>query len=91
MREEYRKAEGIDIQYDTTDAITRAEILMDYSTYFVFGGEESYGYLAQDTVRDKDANASVALFCEMAAFYKSQNTSIIDALITYLSWLLMSR
>ena len=80
MREEYRKAEGIDIQYDTTDAITRAEILMDYSTYFVFGGEESYGYLAQDTVRDKDANASVALFCEMAAFYKSQNTSIIDAL-----------
>ena len=80
MRDEYRKAEGIDIQYDTTDAITRAEILMDYSTYFVFGGEESYGYLAQDTVRDKDANASVALFCEMAAYYKSQNRSMIDAL-----------
>ena len=53
---------------------------MDYSTYFVFGGEESYGYLAQDTVRDKDANASVALFCEMAAYYKSQGISVVEAL-----------
>jgi phosphoglucomutase len=80
MRTEYRKAEGIEINYDATDSMTRAEILMDYSTYFVFGGEESYGYLAQDAVRDKDANASVALFCEMAAYYKSQNRSVIDAL-----------
>ena len=80
MRTEYRKAEGIEINYDATDSMTRAEILMDYSTYFVFGGEESYGYLAPDAVRDKDANASVALFCEMAAYYKSQNRSVIDAL-----------
>lgn len=80
MRTEYRKAEGIEINYDATDSMTRAEILMDYSAYFVFGGEESYGYLAQDAVRDKDANASVALFCEMAAYYKSQNRSVIDAL-----------
>ena len=80
MQAEYRKVEGIEINYDATDSMTRAEILMDYSTFFVFGGEESYGYLAQDGVRDKDANASVALFCEMAAYYKSQNRSIIDAL-----------
>ena len=58
MQAEYRKVEGIEINYDATDSMTRAEILMDYSTYFVFGGEESYGYLAQDSVRDKDANAS---------------------------------
>tara|TARA_B100001093_G_scaffold197750_1_gene190137 strand:- start:39 stop:2003 length:1965 start_codon:yes stop_codon:yes gene_type:complete len=80
MKAGYKEAEGIDINYDATDSVTRAEILMDYSTYFVFGGEESYGYLAQDTVRDKDANASVALFCEMAAYYKSQGTTVIEAL-----------
>ena len=80
MKARYQEAEGIDINYDATDCVTRAEILMDYSTYFVFGGEESYGYLAQDTVRDKDANASVALFCEMAAYYKSQGITVVEAL-----------
>ena len=53
---------------------------MDYSSFFVFGGEESYGYLAHDVVRDKDANGSVLLFAEMAAYHKSQGLSVIDAL-----------
>jgi phosphoglucomutase len=41
---------------------------LQYSRFFVFGGEESYGYLAQDFVRDKDANAASILFAELAGY-----------------------
>ena len=80
MAAAYKEAEGIAINYDQTEPDVRAEILMDYSSFFVFGGEESYGYLAHDVVRDKDANGSVLLFAEMAAYHKSQGLSVIDAL-----------
>ena len=42
---------------------------------FVFGGEESYGYLASDRVRDKDANAAVIMFCEAAYLQSQENHS----------------
>jgi phosphoglucomutase len=48
---------------------------------FVCGGEESYGYLIGDAVRDKDAVAAVGMICEMVAFYKSQNKTLFDALL----------
>lgn len=65
-------AEGIALDYDATDLSTRVELLLEYSTYYVFGGEESYGYLASDRVRDKDGNAAVIMVCELAAFLKQQ-------------------
>jgi phosphoglucomutase len=37
----------------------------------VFGGEESYGYLGSDSVRDKDANGATLMFAEVAAYAKS--------------------
>lgn len=47
---------------------------------YIFGFEESYGYLSGTYVRDKDAvNASV-LICEMFAYYKSKNITFIDKL-----------
>lgn len=47
---------------------------------YIFGFEESYGYLSGTYVRDKDAvNASV-LICEMFAYYKSKNITLIDKL-----------
>ena len=76
MAAKYKEAEGIAINYDTTDPDVRADIMMDYATYFVCGGEESYGYLAHDVVRDKDANAAAILFAEMAAYYKSENLTV---------------
>jgi phosphoglucomutase len=54
--------------------------MQDYSTYFVFGGEESYGYLASDRVRDKDANAAVVMFCELAAYLKAQEMTFPEYL-----------
>lgn len=47
---------------------------------FLFGYEESYGYLAGTHARDKDAVVSVMLICEMAAYYKSQNKTLLDRL-----------
>ncbi|MEG0693807.1 MAG: phospho-sugar mutase, partial [Oscillospiraceae bacterium] len=47
---------------------------------YIFGFEESYGYLAGTYVRDKDAVVGSMLICEMAAYYKLQGVSILDAL-----------
>ena len=47
---------------------------------FIFGYEESYGYLAGTHARDKDAVSSSMLIAEMAAYYKSQGMTLIDAL-----------
>lgn len=43
---------------------------------FIFGFEESYGYLAGSYVRDKDAVAGSMLICEMAAYYRSIGSSL---------------
>ncbi len=48
---------------------------------FVCGGEESYGYMIGDNVRDKDAIASVAMICEMAAYAKNEGRSLYEQLI----------
>ena len=47
---------------------------------FLFGYEESYGYLAGTFVRDKDAVISSVLIIEMAALYKSQGLTLLDAI-----------
>ena len=48
---------------------------------FICGGEESYGYLIGDKVRDKDAVMSAAMLCETAAWAKSQGKSFYDLLL----------
>ncbi len=47
---------------------------------YVFGFEESYGYLAGTYVRDKDAVVASMLICEMAAFYRKQGKSLNDVM-----------
>jgi len=83
MKAKLFEKEGLAIDYDACDTWTRADLLLDYSTFFVFGGEESYGYLATDKVRDKDANAAVVMFCELAAYLKANEMTFpeyLDAL-----------
>lgn len=48
---------------------------------YVIGGEESFGLMVGDQVRDKDAVSAVALLCEMAAYEKEQGRSLYDKLI----------
>lgn len=48
---------------------------------FIGGGEESYGYLVGELVRDKDAVVSAAFIAEMTAFYKDKGSSLFNAMI----------
>ncbi len=51
-----------------------------HSSFYIFGGEESYGYSGADFVRDKDGNGATIMFCEVAAYAKSRGLTI-DALL----------
>ncbi|MCM1227119.1 MAG: phospho-sugar mutase [Clostridium sp.] len=46
---------------------------------YIFGYEESYGYLAGSYVRDKDAVVASMLICEMAAYYRTKGISLLQA------------
>ena len=48
---------------------------------YIGGGEESFGYLPYDKVRDKDAPASICLICEIAAWAKDQGKTLYDLLL----------
>ena len=52
----------------------------DHSHSFMFGFEESYGYLVKPFVRDKDAIQALVLIAEVAAFYKKQGKTLYDGL-----------
>jgi phosphoglucomutase len=65
-REHYRRR---------SEAETRA-LRLEHSTYYVFGGEESYGYSGADFVRDKDANGAAVMFVEVAAYAKARGLTL---------------
>lgn len=52
----------------------------DHSHTFMFGFEESYGYLVKSFVRDKDAIQALVLLAEVAAYYKKADKTLYDAL-----------
>ena len=53
---------------------------LEHSRFFVFGSEESYGYLGGDFVRDKDGNGAAVMFAELAAYALSEGKTIPDLL-----------
>ncbi|NBD26738.1 phospho-sugar mutase [Paenibacillus glycinis] len=61
------------------EKITQYEKSGEHS--FLFGYEESYGYLAGTYARDKDAVVASLLICEAAAYYKSQGKTLYDVLL----------
>lgn len=78
--EEAMLAEGIAIDYDHMPINKKRELLMKHSTFYVFGGEESFGYLCDDSVRDKDGNAASLAVLELTAYLKSQGKTILEYL-----------
>jgi phosphoglucomutase len=60
---------------DLAETETR-RLRLAHSSFYVFGGEESYGYSGADFVRDKDGNGAVIMFCEVAAYAKSRGQTI---------------
>ena len=68
--------EGLRQNYvDLTEEETR-RLRLEHSSFYVFGGEESYGYSGADFVRDKDGNGAVIMFCEVAAYAKSRGQTV---------------
>jgi len=80
LEEKLMASDGIALSYDATEYRTRAKLLLEHSTFYVFGGEESYGYLANDLIRDKDANAAVLMFCELMASLKEAGKTVAEFL-----------
>jgi phosphoglucomutase len=60
---------------DLAESETR-RLRLAYSSFYVYGGEESYGYSGADFVRDKDGNGAVIMFCEVAAYAKSRGQTV---------------
>jgi phosphoglucomutase len=76
---DYEKAHG-DAAFGKKSAAERRAASLLASKFVVFGGEESYGYTGGDYVRDKDANAAVLMFAEVAAWAKSKGQTLADYL-----------
>ena len=74
-------AMGPGFDYDGTPFRRRAELLQQHgSTFYLFGDEESYGYLPNDYLRDKDGNAACLMFAELCAWVKSRGLTVPEYL-----------
>ncbi len=74
------KEQETTFDYDATPFETRVKLLQQHSTFYAFGCEESYGYLPNDYVRDKDGNAACLMFAELAAAVKAQGLTVPEYL-----------
>ncbi len=68
--------QGVALDYDNTPFASRAKLLQEHSTFYAFGCEESYGYLPNDSVRDKDGNAACLMFAEVCAWVKTRGLTV---------------
>jgi len=58
----------------------RRDLQLRHGTYFIFGGEESYGYSGTDAVRDKDANAAAVMLIDVFAEAHARGQTLLDYL-----------
>ena len=77
------KRNGVEIRdcYTGFKWIAREIALSEGKQKYIGGGEESFGYLPYDKVRDKDAPASICLICEIAAWAKDNGRTLYDLLM----------
>ena len=68
--------------YRALDESQSRALRLKHSSFYVCGGEESYGYSAADFVRDKDGNGAVVVFSEVAAYAKSLGLTLDELLDT---------
>ncbi len=77
---DYELAHKEDAEFARKPAAERQRLALERSKFVIFGGEESYGYTGGDYVRDKDANAAVLMFAEVAAWAKSKGQTLAEYL-----------
>ncbi len=82
MMQKLAKAYNVDCKIGLTGFKWIAKMIKDFpNQYFVGGGEESFGYMVGDFVRDKDAVTSALLACEIAAQANANGNSMYKELI----------
>lgn len=73
---------GVECKLGLTGFKWIAKMIKDFPNQdFIGGGEESFGFMVGDFVRDKDAVTSTLLICEIAAEAKSNNSSVYEQLL----------
>lgn len=73
---------GVECKVGLTGFKWIAKMIKDFPELdFIGGGEESFGYMVGDAVRDKDAVAATLLICEIAAQAKAKGTSVYQSLL----------
>ncbi|MBR6927269.1 MAG: phospho-sugar mutase, partial [Bacteroidaceae bacterium] len=79
---EIAKKNGVELRdcYTGFKWIAREIAISEGKQKYIGGGEESFGFLPYDKVRDKDAPASICLICEIAAWAKQQGMTLYDLL-----------
>ena len=78
--EKLLRSRGVCLDYARCSYKARRNIMLKNSTFFFLGAEESCGFLANDAVRDKDANAATLMFCEFVAYLRAHELSFTDYL-----------
>ncbi|NNC34417.1 MAG: phospho-sugar mutase, partial [Croceitalea sp.] len=82
MMEQMAKAYGVEFKTALTGFKWIGKMIKDFpQSQFIGGGEESFGYMVGDFVRDKDAVTSTLLACEIAAQAKANGSSFYKDLI----------
>jgi len=83
MIDEFAKKNGVTCYNVLTGFKWIAELITEKegTENYVIGGEESYGLMLGDKLRDKDAVSAVAILCEMAAYEKDKGKSLFEKLI----------
>jgi phosphoglucomutase len=82
MMQEIASAYNIECKVGLTGFKWIAKMIKDFPNQkFIGGGEESFGYMVGDAVRDKDAVAATLLVCEIAAQAKAKGSSVYAALL----------
>ena len=82
MIQKIAKSYGIHYKETLTGFKWIGKLIKDFPTLdFIGGGEESFGYLVGDAVRDKDAVTATLLACEIGTFAKNNNQTFYDILV----------
>ncbi len=75
-----RCAIGQEADDGTMSFEARAKLLQQHATFYAFGTEESYGYLPNDYIRDKDGNSACLMFAELCAAVKMRGLTVPEYL-----------
>lgn len=78
--EQLKTKMGAGFDYEGTPFEQRAKLLQQHATFYAFGTEESYGYLPNDYLRDKDGNSACLMFSELCAWVKGRGLTVPEYL-----------